>query len=97
MEQFNIWGQIQEVAGGRYLVIAMACPLEAGRETCFSKVLDDAEEAKDALGGLMEQLERQIASAGDRVVSVNRLEDRLPSNEFPPRRPAPQASQRRLS
>jgi hypothetical protein len=97
MDQFNIWGQVQQVAGGRYLVIAMACPLEAGRETCFSKVVDDPAEAPATLGALIEQLERQLTSAGDRVVSVNRLEGRYPSNDFAARRTPPPPRHRGLS
>src|SRR5256885_16974878 len=86
MDQFNIWGQVQEVAGGRSLVIAMACPLESGRQTSFSKVVDDAREAPVVLGDMVEQLERQLIAAGDRVLSVQRLEGHMPSNDFPPRR-----------
>jgi hypothetical protein len=97
MEQFNIWGQVQEVAGGRYLVIAMACPLESGRQTSFSKVVPHRDDAEAALESLIDQLQRQLASAGDSVVGVHQLEGHMPSNDFPPRGSERAPAERRRS
>jgi hypothetical protein len=95
MEQFNIWGQVQEVAGGRYLVIAMACPLESGRQMSFSKVVRNREDANASLEDLIEQLRRQLASSGDNVVGVHQLQGHMPSNDFPPRDAGDRDSSRR--
>ena len=73
MDQFKLWGQIQEISTGRYLVIATSCPVSSGRQTSFSTVVTEANEARHLLGRYLEKLESHVVASGGKVVSVNRL------------------------
>jgi hypothetical protein len=79
MDQFNIWGQIQEMSAGRYLVIATACPVTSGRQASFSMVVSRPDEARVHLRRLVEKLEKQVLAAGGRVVSVQSLPEHVPA------------------
>jgi hypothetical protein len=81
-DRFKIWGQVQELSPGRYLVMATSCPVASGRQTSFSMVVTDAGEARQLLSRLMAKLERQVLSAGGSIVSVHSLPPR--SNDAGP-------------
>jgi hypothetical protein len=70
MDYYKIWGQIQEMPGHRFLLTAAATPMTSGRAASFSRVLGDHVDAALVLRRLMQQLEHQVRSRGDRVVSV---------------------------
>ena len=75
MDDFNIWGQIQELSPSRLLVIATACPVRSGRQASFSEVVSRPDEARYLLGRLVEKLQQHIAAKGGRVLRVHRLPD----------------------
>ena len=70
MDYYKIWGQIQEIPGKRFFLTAAATPVTSGRPASFTRVVGDRVDAALVLRRLMEQLEQQVRSQGDRVVSV---------------------------
>jgi len=70
MDYYKIWGQIQEMPGQRFFLTAAAAPVTSGRPACFTRVVGDRVAATLVLRRLMEQLEHQVRSQGDRVVSM---------------------------
>lgn len=74
MDYYKIWGQIQEMPGRRYFLTAAATPVTSGRPACFTRVVGDRVDARLVLRRLMEQLEHQVRSQGDRVVSMRGMQ-----------------------
>jgi hypothetical protein len=74
MDYYKIWGQIQEMPGRRYLLTVAAAPVTSGRASSYSRVLGDRVDAALVLRRLLQQLEHQVRSRGDRVVSVRAMQ-----------------------
>jgi hypothetical protein len=74
MDYFRIWGQIQEMPGGRYFLTAAATPVTSGRPACFSRMVTGRVDASLVLRRLIQQLEHEVKSRGDRVVSVRGMQ-----------------------
>ena len=81
MDYYKIWGQIQEMPGRRFFLTAAAAPVTSGRPACFTRVVGNRVDAALVLRRLMEQLEHQVRSQGDRVVSMRGMKT-LPVGQF---------------
>jgi hypothetical protein len=77
MDYYKIWGQIQEMPGRRFFLTAAAAPVTSGRPACFTRVVGDRVDATLVLRRLMDQLEHQVRSQGDRVVSMRGMQTPL--------------------